>query len=145
MPDKFIQDVRDGILKISGPSCDCEECRHACQEVPGWFTPVEAVRAINAGYAKRMSAVRERGVYALAPSIAGAEGEITIFWPGCCNFFTQEGKCEIHNSGFKPVECRAGYGCRPTPEYPEIGVMYELWRSTDGIKAIELWLEEKVK
>jgi Fe-S-cluster containining protein len=123
--------------------CDCEKCKHECEKVPGWFTPAEATRAIGAGYANRMSLVAEKSpdiAFALAPSIVGWEGKSTAFAFGRCSFLTKEGRCEIHDSGFKPIECRFGYGCRRSaPDYPEPEAMRALWRTVEGDTAIRLW------
>lgn len=121
-------------------SCDCIQCKNACMEVPGWFTPAEAVLAINAGLANRLSAVREVDIVALAPSPIGKEGLEKAHSLGICTFLKADGLCEIHNSGFKPIECRTGYGCKgATPDYPELIEMLSMWDSDEGKAAVMLW------
>ncbi|MFL6764533.1 MAG: hypothetical protein ACJ8FO_04980 [Sphingomicrobium sp.] len=121
--------------------CACSACKKACETVPGWFTPAEAVRAIEAGLARRMSAVSEilSGMFALAPSVAGREGRAGWHGLGRCTLLTADGRCEIHDSGFKPVECRTGYGCHDGPDLPKVEEMWAMWRSPEGKAAVELW------
>jgi Fe-S-cluster containining protein len=130
-------------MSMTTTACDCARCKHCCEEIPGWFAPTEAVKAIKAGYASRLSAVLElsSGVVALVPSIVGREGLPSLFASGRCNLLTKEGLCEIHDSGFKPIECRIGYGCKEVgPDvYPAIEMMHQMWRSPEGIAAIKLW------
>jgi Fe-S-cluster containining protein len=120
-------------------SCDCSNCKGCCIEVPGWFTPAEALLAIEAGFANRLSAVKEDGVIAIAPSPVGYEGQEKRHGPGICNFFTKDGLCEIHDSGFKPIECRTGFGCSPGSDYPELETMHEMWVSEEGQNAVKIW------
>lgn len=119
--------------------CKCSACKGCCEKVPGWFTPTEAMLAIEAGFASRLSAVKEYGVVAIAPSPVGYEGRAKHHGPGVCNFLTKDGLCEIHNSGFKPIECRTGFGCSPGADYPELETMHEMWASEEGHNAVETW------
>jgi len=126
-------------------SCSCEYCRLACEQVPGWFTPEEASKAIDAGYAPRLSAVVERstGTVAVIPSIVGVEGKYDIFRPGRCTFLNKEGLCEIHDTGFKPIECRTGYGCKPSVDYPTLEFINNEWNSNAGVAVIQKWEQQK--
>jgi hypothetical protein len=69
----------------------------------------EAVRAYNAGYARRMmleiSPDRSFGV--LSPAFAGCEGAFASnrFASHGCTFL-EEGLCALYGSGLQPLECR---------------------------------------
>lgn len=123
--------------------CACERCKAECHRVPGWFSPAEAMLAMDAGLAHRISAVREHliDIVALAPSRVGFEGIATLHYLGRCNFLSSDDRCEIHNTEFKPIECRTGFGCRgnvgPNPEE-----MREAWSGPEGTAAVERWRKE---
>lgn len=114
-------------------TCACEECQSYCRSAPGWMTTSEAKAAIAAGYATKLSREwndpdndSEQRVYFLTPAVVGHEAsnaptmeEMTrgmsiievIFSPikkGTCTLL-KDGLCTIHDSGFKPVECRAAH------------------------------------
>lgn len=90
------------------PSCSCKICSGYCKR-PGWWIVDEATRAIDAGLADRMmleiSPDRSFGV--LSPAFKGNEGSYAynIFSDQGCTFF-QDGKCELYNTGYQPLECR---------------------------------------
>lgn len=69
---------------------------------------------------------RPRRFYFLCPAIQGREGAkapdsynnnvsfriaVTRRGKGACTFFS-DGLCTVHDSGFKPAECRYSFGCR---------------------------------
>jgi hypothetical protein len=90
------------------PPCDCPVCLGYCAR-PGWWTVSEAERAIQAGYGSRMmmemSPDRVFGV--LSPAFKGSEGDFArqIYASRGCTFL-KEKRCELHGSGFQPLECR---------------------------------------
>src|SRR5258708_37691685 len=83
--------------------CSCPKCKAECRRVPGWFTPEEAMRAIKAGMAKRLTVVHQADVAAVAPACSGMEGHESHYGEGRCTFLTNAGLCEIHDSGFKQI------------------------------------------
>ncbi len=95
--------------------CSCSLCVSYCRR-PGWWTVEEADRAIRAGYASRMmlemSPDRTFGV--LAPAFRGCEGQFAIEEHSGrgCTFFANE-RCELHGTGFMPLECRFCHHDRP--------------------------------
>jgi len=123
------------------PPCNCEICRSYCQR-PGWWTITQAYQAIEAGYARRMmlemSPDYSYGV--LAPAFRGCEGKFAtnFFAKRGCTFFT-DGNCEIHSTGFLPLECafchhtRKGQGeiC-----HADIG---KQWNTPAGQTLVVLW------
>ncbi len=88
--------------------CDCEICLGYCAR-PGWWTVEEAARAIDAGYGTRMmlemSPDRSFGV--LAPAFRGCEVSfaLNLYASQGCTFLKQN-RCELHGTGFQPLECR---------------------------------------
>lgn len=137
--------------KTEDRSCQCNLCRLACQNRPGFPTPQEAQKAIDAGlagrYMKDWYEEDNRNIYMLAPAIRGREGKIAPMWPvGTCNFL-KDGNCEIHFSGFKPQQCRQAYPCKPKSEkgYFENSDMAKLWDSEEGKLVIINWLEAIIK
>lgn len=122
-------------------NCTCSSCERECERLPGWFAPGEAVRAIEAGLAPRLALVQQGDVYALAPAPVGKEGQEIEYQQGRCTFFTQWRRCEIHKSGFKPIECVTGFGCHrgPRPVHPDLMEMFAMWRSDAGRAAVRLW------
>lgn len=122
---------------IEFTACACDKCRTACLRNPGWFLPEEARAAIRAGYAKRMmrdwlepssEAGNDDRIYILAPASEGHEGDdapdfdffsmLTMFTGGFkkgrCVLHTEDGRCEIHSTGFKPFQCRTALLCNRT-------------------------------
>jgi hypothetical protein len=76
---------------------------------PGWWTVEEAARAIAAGFGPRMmleiSPDRSFGV--LAPAFNGSEADFAMQRDATrgCNFL-KDNRCELHGTGFQPLECR---------------------------------------
>lgn len=145
--------------------CQCEKCKQLCIRNPGWFAPGEAKRAIDMGLADqlmldwidedpRYNITKKTWVLSpasdgrggkLAPEWDEMHGDTTGFflfhgsvWKGRCIFF-QSGLCRIHDTDFKPAECRSAFGCgkkNSVSEHIEIG---KLWDSADGRAAVALW------
>lgn len=145
-------------------SCTCAVCVRCCQSNPGWPTPNEARAAIMAGFAGRymrdwLEPCNEVGnkdrIYVLAPASIGCEGAdapemdigdiFSIFtnaWTkGRCNFL-KNGLCEIHDSGFKPRQCRETLACevndggKPASDNYTIA---RLWNTAKGRSVVTEW------
>jgi Fe-S-cluster containining protein len=97
--------------------CDCECCKRACTEKPGWFLPGEAekvaeylditLKELFDDYLAVDWFEGENGaddIFLLAPAVKGEEtGDMYPGDPrGTCVFF-EDGKCAIHD--VKPFEC----------------------------------------
>lgn len=69
----------------------------------------EATRALQAGYARRMmlEVAPELSFGVLSPAFRGCEGGVatSLCAGGGCNFL-KDGHCELHGTGFQPLECR---------------------------------------
>jgi hypothetical protein len=83
---------------------------------PGWWTVKEAARAIKAGYGKRMmlEVSPERSFGVISPAFKGCEGNIALndYAARGCNFL-KNNLCELHGTGFQPLECRVCHHDRP--------------------------------
>ncbi len=99
-------------------SCECERCKAACENRPGWFLPGEAELAaklkgmtLQDFFNKYLSVdfyygEDEKPIFVLAPATDTSEpGKEYPMEPcGRCILFTDDGKCSIHID--KPYECR---------------------------------------
>lgn len=88
--------------------CDCDTCVAYCVR-PGWWTVEEAARAIDAGYGRRMmlEMAPELTFGVLSPAFKGCEVDFATNLHaerGCT--FLADGRCELHGTGFQPLECR---------------------------------------
>lgn len=146
-------------------SCTCSQCAAACRHIPGLFTPLEALRAIRAGHATDLMVVGYRPEkrngrawgetfeammprsYPSRPRGSGTtpidphERRDNYDAAGTCIFFNVDNLCEIHDSGFKPFECRGSKLCKP-----EVGVTDEQrlgpWQTAVGRLVIKIWRDE---
>jgi hypothetical protein len=95
--------------------CACAVCLAYCMR-PGWWTVREAAAAYDAEYARRMmlEPSPERTFGVLSPAFRGCEGTFALqqyATRGCA--FLRDGRCELHGSGFQPMECRFCHHDRP--------------------------------
>lgn len=148
-------------MSNASTSCACEKCASLCLRNPGWFTPQEAVAALDAGHANRImrdwiepdpQVGNMERVYILSPASAGCEGSDAPdfdwmeflrtgdFRKGRCAFLGADNLCELHTSGFKPEQCRLAYGCdREEKDYPDNRIMGKRWWSDEGRAVVERW------
>jgi len=89
-------------------ACGCAVCLAYCAR-PGWWTVKEAIRALDAGYGKRMmlEVSPERSFGVLSPAFKGCEGlpALREYARRGCNFL-HDSRCELHGTLFQPLECR---------------------------------------
>jgi len=141
--------------------CTCDKCVSCCTRNPGWMSPEEATAAIKAGYAARMMRDRlypddrygnDENIYILAPASQGCEGQdapepLCLFdyfmgWcKGRCTFLNAENRCDIHDSGFKPIQCREALACTPSSRTGREGnfAVARLWDTPEGRTTLALW------
>jgi hypothetical protein len=97
------------------PPCSCEVCLGFCAR-PGWWTVSEAAQALAAGYGSRMmlEMAPDLTFGVLSPAFCGCEGFYAIneYKDRGCNFL-KENLCELHGTGFQPLECRFCHHDRP--------------------------------
>jgi len=88
--------------------CSCETCVSYCKR-PGWWTPEEAEKAIECGFAGRMmlEIAPEFNFAVLSPAFKGNELQYSsrVFADNGCTFLMNK-RCELFNTGFQPLECR---------------------------------------
>ena len=121
--------------------CACVVCLAYCAR-PGWWTVAEATAALHAGYGNRMmlEISQDRSLGVLSPAFNGCEGTFAL--QDCanrgCNFL-QGNRCELHGTGFQPLECgychhdRPGLGPRC---HADIG---KDWNSRAGRALVATW------
>jgi len=141
-------------------SCSCQKCVRLCICNPGWFTPKEAQAAIRAGLGNRLmcdwlepssEAGNEERVYVLAPAAIHREGRMAPEFSfqsrilgtarkGRCTFLVLENaKCAIHDSGFKPLQCREAFGCWENKKWPDNFAIARLWNTEQGRSVCKEW------
>lgn len=122
----------------------CTEGIKACENRPGWFTPSEAKQAIEAGLANKLmldwweSDDEMPHIEIISPACKGSEGDSAPSWTfGPCAFLTSDKKCQLHDTGFKPTECRS-FCCKV-----DKGNIHKetakTWNSEEGKRVVELW------
>ncbi len=97
------------------PACSCAVCLSYCRR-PGWWTVKEASEALAAGYGNRMMLEMspDRAFGVLAPAYKGLEMDFGVRPagdPGCT--FLVNDRCELHDTGHQPLECRVCHHARP--------------------------------
>ena len=144
------------LVAADHPECRCEKCISGCRRMPGLFAPAQATQAIEAGLADRLMAVGyhdDRGTYrALAPLTSPKDGVYhpTAITPhlrletasakGRCTFFTADDRCEIHASGFKPLECASALLCKTSGgDVASNTEIRDAWASPEGRRVIAVW------
>ncbi len=123
------------------PPCGCDVCKAYCMR-PGWWTVEEAALAIKAGYALRMmlEVPRDLSFGVLAPAFFGCEGNFALqdhAYRGCC--FLANGLCQLHGTGFMPLECRFCHHdrCGQGPKCHD--ALEKDWRTPPGQKLVLEW------
>lgn len=121
--------------------CSCEICRAFCIR-PGWWTVEEASKAIEAGYGNRMmlEVSPEFTFGVLSPAFKGCEMNFALeeFSRFGCNFLLG-GLCELHDTGFEPLEClfchhaRKGLGTKCHADIEKD------WKTPEGQALVAKW------
>jgi hypothetical protein len=124
--------------------CTCEVCVGYCAR-PGWWTVVEADRAIEMGYAGRMmlemSPDRSFGV--LSPAFRGCEADFAreLYARRGCTFL-QNGLCELYGSDLQPLECRFCHHDRPGLGAKCHADIEKDWRTAAGTSLVVRWSKQ---
>jgi hypothetical protein len=141
------------------PTCSCTDCVQRCKEHPGWPTPEEAEKMLDADLASAMMLdwwdADESLPYTevLSPASVGYGGirapELTgDLWTflrspppirGAC-VFLREGLCEVHNTDFKPFECRYHHHAFDQPTIHLAAAAS--WNTPEGKALVERWKRE---
>ncbi len=121
--------------------CTCAICVGYCAR-PGWWTVTEAARALEAGYARRMmlELSPERTFGVLSPAFIGSGGTFALqeCAPLGCNFLKEE-RCELHGSGFQPLECRVCHHARPGLGPKCHADIEKSWNTPAGRQLVHRW------
>jgi hypothetical protein len=122
-------------------ACACDVCVAYCAR-PGWWSVKQAAGALAAGYGGRMmlEVSPERSLGVLSPAFRGCDGAFALqeFAHRGCTFF-RDRKCELHGTGWQPIECRfchhdrRGLGPRCHAE------LEKDWNSYAGRTLVERW------
>jgi hypothetical protein len=123
--------------------CSCSICVGYCKR-PGWWTVKEATAALAAGYGPRMmlEISPEFSLAVLSPAFKGCEGDfaLNLYAERGCNFF-QNQQCELHGSGFQPLECRyCHHERRGLGEKCHLDIEKD-WNTVAGRQLVEKWIE----
>lgn len=147
-------------------SCTCPHCVAACRRVPGLFTPLEALRAVREGFADDMM-VRwdsEEGPYSnrrqqwqslmprshpidhpFGPPPARNSRVDPFYCAGRCVFLNVDNRCAIHDSGFKPFECRSALICdNNSARAPTSASIRAMWNTSVGRHVVAIWKRELI-
>lgn len=97
------------VSKVGQPpsACSCERCVNMCK-TPCMPTPYEVEALIDAGYQNRIAL----SIWAFGMLAGFIDRPIPTLMPaqvnGWCTFF-HDGKCELHDTGLKPLEGRLAH------------------------------------
>lgn len=151
--------------KCSVTSGTCHSCVQACHRNPGWMNPVEAVKAIAAGFAPKLmldwldpdlSFGNKETIWILCPAarhfggstapdmgeMIGGGSRLSFIstnrpYKGRCVLLGDDDRCTIHTSGFKPQQCRETVIC--AEEGPDNYDMARLWDTDEGRAVVVEW------
>lgn len=124
--------------------CTCEICQAYCQR-PGWWTVAEAQKALNAGYGDRMMLEMspDFAFGVLSPAFKGCEKNFALqeFASKGCSFLVK-GLCELHATGFQPLECRFCHHTRQgLGQKCHIDIEKD-WNTSTGQLLVSRWIKK---
>lgn len=125
----------------------CTGCRggvEACESRAGWPIPSEAKKMLDAGLAMRMmldywasdGSLPRTEIVCPAEDDRGGGPAAGIMPGGRCTFLKDD-LCEIHNSGYKPLECRVAC-CKKRDSRLHLKVA-KTWNNEEGRAVVEEW------
>lgn len=124
--------------------CDCHQCVSMCERIPCWPSPQEARDLIESGYGRKLMHTVDYDyrigydIELICPAPQDyTPGTFTSDRYGVCVFLTNDDLCQIHNTGFKPIEARL-VDHRNAPEDLHLQVLL-LWDTPEGKEVIKLW------
>ena len=124
-------------------SCNCAICKNMCANSTCLPTPDEARKLIDAGYATRLATYKfyplDDGPRFLGPAPLGKHmSEDLKDTQSRCTFYTDEGLCELHSLGLKPLEGRIAHHDRPWQ--PIRLVAMGSWKNKQFFSVYSKWL-----
>ena len=123
-------------------TCSCETCVEMCERRPCWPTPEESKKIQDAGFARRMMrdywVGHSEDIDIISPAIVGHDNGNAPFFPnGRCVFLTEEGLCELHDLGLKPLEGRVASCYDITSDaHKDIAMT---WDTKEGRSVVASW------
>ena len=135
-------------LAAAGVECDCSKCVAMCRNVPCRGTPDEIQQAIDAGYGSQMYARKwvdlDEYYLIVGPAIRGNQrGVGTYAVSGTCALLTDDEKCQLHGTGFKPSEGRMATGCDKESDVRAgyLNELIESWNTPEGRAVAAEWVD----
>jgi hypothetical protein len=122
-------------------ACSCAVCLGYCAR-PGWWTVEEAAHALQAGCGARMmlEIPPEQTFGVLSPAFTGCEGGLAnnlAARRGCT--FLKDQRCELHGSGYQPLECRFCHHDRPGLGPKCHADLERDWHTPEGQALVQQW------
>ena len=112
-------------LSMLPSDCDCEKCSSMCHS-PCCGTPEDMQRLIDVGYGDRLMLDEwPDGETMLKPALKGHEHKKAPWSTGSkkgCTFW-QQGNCELHALGLKPIQGKLAHHSLCMEEYQQIADM----------------------
>ncbi len=147
------------VTEIKETVCSCDKCKSMCLRAPCAGTISEIQALIEAGFVTRLmlkgttySTITDdvyevKKLDILMPAIKGREGDFVdmAHIGGECTFLDEEGLCELHDIGLKPIEGRAatcGTDKRSGKLAGDVARMN--WDNTEGNQIGIDWLDRKL-
>lgn len=140
-----------GLFEVS---CDCEKCQNMCKG-PCCGSIEDMKKIIEAGYGDRLMLDDVPGPLnqqdELKPALKGYEGKVAPWHlsseEGCT--FWKKGKCELHESGLKPIGGKVAIHSDECPTAMEeldfTKVFEDEWKRQEAKELIELWKRNHLK
>lgn len=159
----------DALVQQMSKACSCAKCVQACRRFPGWMTIAEAKAMIAAGMSDKLmldwmepdqeKLGTDHRIYVLCPASHGCQSDhaplMDDFYPDggwVMALFSPDdqkpmpcvllvdGKCSIHDSGFKPRMCRELMQCEDAgcDKYD----MASEWNCEEGRSLIADWCKQ---
>jgi Fe-S-cluster containining protein len=138
---------------IKETNCDCDQCRSACENRPGWFLPDGVMAAVEfLGFKTLAEAVKARklaidwwvenpdDILVIAPNVTRNDSDFYPSWPsGRCVFLNEQGRCDIYP--VRPFECKVALPHGDVPQSLHSHVAFS-WRSDEMISRSGLNLKD---
>ena len=122
-------------------ACACDRCQAMCERSACIGTPDEARKLIRMGFASRLAAYElspiEGGFRFIAPAPDGKEGQTLTSTAGRCTFYNDDGCCELHHIGLKPLEGRLAHHTRLQEQIRPIA--FATWRGKHYESVMAQW------
>lgn len=125
--------------------CTCLRCLSYCMNIPGLWTVAQCRAALEAGMGHQMMLRLPPGEHGiLSPAIKGCEGRLLDRFKmgrgGCV--LLQEGRCKLHTTPYKPLECRVTSHDRGNAAKRCHDDIVQEWDSPEGQALVMEWVRD---